>query len=395
LLLATIYAVAIETLVQRERRPGTMAAGGIFATGSLAALALALTFALEKGWLTVALALMVPGAAWVADQRPIPWLRQLAAAIAAVVVARIVYEPRIVGSEVGATPIFNWLLYGYGVPAASFWLGGWLLRKRADDLPARTVDAAAILFSVLLVIWEIRHYVTGGEIYAPLRSDLEVMLYANAGLALTIGLEHIRVRTQSIIHNLGALVVAALTFLAVLANLIAAPDLRFSITPIGGGAFFNFILLGYGLPAALAIVLALIARTTRPLPYRIVAALTSVILALFYFTLEVRRLFHGPALAGITSDAEQYTYSTVWLMFGIALLAVGFVLRSQPARFLALGVIALTIAKVFLFDTANIAGIYRALSVTGLGVVLLGIGWLYQRVLYPQAAAPADGGRLL
>ena len=135
------------------------------------------------------------------------------------------------------------------------------------------------------------------------------MLYANAGLAVTIGLEHIRVRTQSIIHNLGALVVAALTFLAVLANLIAAPDLRFSITPIGGGVFFNFIPLGYGLPAALAIVLARIARTTRPLPYRIVAALTSVILALFYFTLEVRRLFHGPALAGITSDAEQYTYS--------------------------------------------------------------------------------------
>jgi uncharacterized membrane protein len=78
-------------------------------------------------------------------------------------------------------------------------------------------------------------------------------------------------------------------------------------------------------------------------------------------------------------------------MFGIALLAVGFVLRSAPARFLALGVIALTIAKVFLLDTATIAGIYRALSVTGLGIVLLGIGWLYQRVLYPRAAAPAQG----
>src|SRR5262252_9510825 len=160
-------------------------------------------------------------------------------------------------------------------------------------------------------------------------------------------------------------------------------------------ALSSISLLGYGLPAALAIVLALIARTIRPLPYRIVAALTSVILALFYFTLEVRRIFHGPALAGITSDAEQYTYSTVWLMFGIALLAVGVVLRSQPARFLALGVIALTIAKVFLFDTANVAGIYRALSVTGLGVVLLGIGWLYQRVLFPEAAAPRDGARLL
>ena len=63
------------------------------------------------------------------------------------------------------------------------------------------------------------------------------------------------------------------------------------------------------------------------------------------------------------------------------LLAVGFFLRSQPARLLALGVIALTVAKVFIIDTASISGIYRALSVIGLGVVLLGIGWLYQRLL--------------
>ena len=44
------------------------------ATGALAALALAFTFALEKGWLTVALALMAPGAAWIAEKRPLPWL---------------------------------------------------------------------------------------------------------------------------------------------------------------------------------------------------------------------------------------------------------------------------------------------------------------------------------
>ena len=46
-----------------------------------------------------------------------------------------------------------------------------------------------------------------------------------------------------------------------------------------GGGFFNLILLGYGLPAVLAFVLALIARTTRPLPYRIAAAATAVTLA--------------------------------------------------------------------------------------------------------------------
>ena len=93
----------------------------------------------------------------------------------------------------------------------------------------------------------------------------------------------------------------------------------------------------------------------------------------------------GPILAGPVSDAEQYAYSTVWLAFGIVLLAVGFYLRSQPARLPALAVIALTVAKVFIIDTASISGIYRALSVIGLGVVLLGIGWVYQHVLYPRA----------
>jgi uncharacterized membrane protein len=83
-------------------------------------------------------------------------------------------------------------------------------------------------------------------------------------------------------------------------------------------------------------------------------------------------------------------YSTVWLVFGITVLMVGFFLRSQPARLLALGVIALTIAKVFILDTATISGIFRALSAIGLGVVLLGIGWLYQRLLYPRLpGAPA------
>jgi uncharacterized membrane protein len=182
--------------------------------------------------------------------------------------------------------------------------------------------------------------------------------------------------------------IAALTLIAVIAVLLFAWSQRFNNNPVGG-AFFNLILLGYGLPAVLAITLALIARTTRPISYRVVATITAVTLALFYLTLEVRRLFHGPILAGPISDAEQYAYSTVWLAFGIVLLAVGFYLRSQPARLPALAVIALTIAKVFIVDTASISGIYRALSVIGLGVVLLGIGWVYQHVLYPRARTDA------
>ena len=386
LLLAAIYAIATETLVQRRPRPGLAASGAIFATGALAALALAFTFAFEKGWLTVGLALMAPGAAWVAEKRPLPWLRWLAAIMVAVALARIAYEPRIVGDDIGTTPVFNWLLYGYGVPALSFWVAGWLLRRRTDDLPARVVDSGAILFTVLLVIFETRHYITGGDIYRPVSDITEAAIDVNAGLGLTIGIERIRGRTGSAVHNIGALLIAALTLCAIVFEFAIVASPRFYNEPVRG-VFFNMILLGYGLPAVLAIALALIARTTRPLPYRIVAAITAVTLALFYLTLEVRRLFQGPLIGGPTSDAEQYAYSSTWLVFGIVLFGTGFALRSQPARLLALGVIALTVAKVFIVDTASIEGIYRALSAIGLGVVLLAIGWIYQRLLYPRMPA--------
>jgi uncharacterized membrane protein len=384
LLAAAIFALATVTLVKREPRPGLMAAGAMFATGTLGALALALTFALEKGWLTIALALTAPGIAWIVERRPLPWLRWLAAIMVAVVAARVASQPTIAGTDLGTTPIFNWLLYGYGVPATAFWVAGWRLRRRADDLPARMVDAGAILFTVLLAVLEIRHYVTGGDIYRHTNGVVEAMLYVNVGLAMTIGLERVRGRSGNVVHNAAALLIAALTLFAILS------DLAFACAPyfhsiVVGGAFFNLVLLGYGLPAMLAITLALIARTTRPISYRVAATITAVTLALFYLTLEVRRLFHGPVLDGPTTDAEQYAYSTVWLVFGIALLAVGFYLRSQPARLPALAVIALTVAKVFIVDTASISGMYRALSVIGLGVVLLGIGWVYQHVLYPRA----------
>ena len=146
-------------------RPGLAISTALFATGTLGALALALTFALDKGWLTIALALMSLGTAWISMQRPIPFLRTLAAILAGIVVLRAGYEPRIVGDAVGTTPIFNWLLWGYGIPALSFWIGSHFLRRRGDDAPLRAVEAAAILFTVLLAFLEIRHAINGGDVY--------------------------------------------------------------------------------------------------------------------------------------------------------------------------------------------------------------------------------------
>jgi uncharacterized membrane protein len=389
LLLAALFAVATETLGRRPPRPGGASAQAIFATGAIAALALAFTFALEKGWLTIALALMVPGIAWIAAQRPLPFLRSLAAMIVALVLARIVVEPRIVGEDVGTTPMFNWLLYGYGVPAVAFWLGGHLMRKRADDAPARVVDAGAILFTMLTGFLEIRHYMTGGDIYAVSSGLAEDALQVSLGLAAAIGLERLRGRTRSPVHNVAALIIAGLSLAGIVIVLLLADNPLATSKPVGGGSF-NLILLGYGLPAVLAITLALIARTTRPMPYRTIAAATSVVLALAFLSLEVTRAYHGPVLtAGVRTPAEQYTYSAVWLAFGVVLLLIGIALASKPARLASAAVVLLTVAKVFLVDMSDLTGAWRAISFIVLGLVLVGIGYLYQRLLFPQRPAEA------
>jgi uncharacterized membrane protein len=51
--------------------------------------------------------------------------------------------------------------------------------------------------------------------------------------------------------------------------------------------------------------------------------------------------------------------------------------------------VLITIGKVFLLDLAVLQGAFRALSFIGLGLVLVGIGWLYQRLLFPRRKAAA------
>jgi uncharacterized membrane protein len=216
-----------------------------------------------------------------------------------------------------------------------------------------------------------------------------VALQVSAALALAIGLERLRARTGSIVHDIGALAIAALALAGIVFGLWLLENPLMTSRPVGG-AFVNLILLGYGLPAVLAAILALVARGTRPYAYRVVAAVAAVGLALAYLSLEVARLYRGPVLTrGPISNAEQYTYSAVWLAFGVALLLAGVLLRSQPARLASAAVVLITIGKVFLLDLAVLQGAFRALSFIGLGLVLIGIGWLYQRLLFPRREAAA------
>ena len=140
----------------------------------------------------------------------------------------------------------------------------------------------------------------------------------------------------------------------------------------------------------LALLLSYAVAGKRPAEYANTIAGAALVLALVYVTLEIRRIYHGPILSRApVTGAEQYTYSIAWLAFGVVLLGAGIFFNSQRARLASAVVIALTIGKAFLVDMSTLTGVYRALSFMGLGVVLVAIGWLYQRILFRRQAPPA------
>ena len=103
--------------------------------------------------------------------------------------------------------------------------------------------------------------------------------------------------------------------------------------------------------------------------------------------------FHGAILyAGAQSDAELYTYSLVWLGYALALLGLGIVWRQTMLRYASLTVLVIAALKVFVFDMAGLTGLYRVASFLGLGLSLVGIGYLYQRFVFrhPGAATGAS-----
>jgi uncharacterized membrane protein len=75
----------------------------------------------------------------------------------------------------------------------------------------------------------------------------------------------------------------------------------------------------------------------------------------------------------------QFTYSAWFMILGAVLLAVGFWRRSAFLRWQALVLLAVTVAKVFLSDMSQLAQGYRILSFIGLGALLLGVSFAYQR----------------
>ena len=97
------------------------------------------------------------------------------------------------------------------------------------------------------------------------------------------------------------------------------------------------------------------------------------LLALIGLTAEVSDIFRGSPIT------RAFAWSALWMIYGAALMVIGFRRGNAFLRWLALILLGLTIFKVFLYDLSELERVYRILSFIALGVLLLAISFAYQR----------------
>ncbi len=146
---------------------------------------------------------------------------------------------------------------------------------------------------------------------------------------------------------------------------------------------------------AIAIMAGIVAAgekfaSEREMPFVKIAGLGLNLLALIALTLEAHDFFSRQMTAayGLPVYSERYrqidlawnfSYSAIWLIYGAGMMAFGFWKRDAFVRWQALVLMALTIGKVFTYDSWNLEKVYRVLSFIGLGVMLMVVSYIYHR----------------
>lgn len=171
-------AYSFRKIAAAARTPAIHFAYGAFAAGVAASVTVAFVMTLDRGYLTVAFAVTALTTAIVAVAERLPLLRSVVVALGMIVLGRLAWDPRIMGADLGTTPIFNWLVLGYGAPALALLGAGHVLKREREDLAVRLCDALGVLFAALLVFFEIHHALNDGDPLAASSGHVEQGLFA-------------------------------------------------------------------------------------------------------------------------------------------------------------------------------------------------------------------------
>ena len=112
-----------------------------------------------------------------------------------------------------------------------------------------------------------------------------------------------------------------------------------------------------------------------------------IVLSLVLLTGETRDFFQqkisaAQASGDTTRDLDnlmQLSLSSVWLLYSMTLMVLGFWRSLTNIRFIAFILFGFTILKIFIYDLSYLETLYRIFSFIGLGLILIAVSYVYQR----------------
>ncbi len=358
---------------------------GIYAMAACASVAMALSFVLRDAWLSASLAALLAATGYISKSLNLPQLRWPAVLVALAVLARLGLNLQVLDYADTHWLGRYWVVYGYGLPLVMFHLA-WMQfgRNETPDLLSKVLEAGRIALVAMLVSAVIRVVVAGS-----LGSERLGLL--EAGLHVTSWLVSAAACWRRWSINGGFIDLWAGRVLTALASgvLVAGPLLGlnpvFDRQMVGNWPVVNALTPAYLLPGVLLAFIGYVMRNhaTAAL-WRTIWPPAALGLVLVWLSMEIRRFFHAPddLDATVMTTAENYSYSAVWLLFALVLLAAGIATRTAQLRYASLAVLVLVVLKVFLIDLSDLEGLLRVASFLGLGLCLVGIGFFYQRFVH-------------
>lgn len=343
---------------------------------ALALIAFALFAVLTKGALTLALAVLIVSAALLGRRFRLPEMGWFIQAGIAVLGWRLIVDPGMLWALEGADLWEVWAAYGGAAAAAAAALALWPGMSRATRaaLESGAAAYAALLANVLLTRW----LVVDG---------VEDQVFSHWGLTLNALPWLVTCVAQ--LYRMQAGMRWLRGIIATVAGLLAFAGLALAVGPgspaaiwsasdnwVRGPLILDTLALAYLVPGAMLLAaLPRLGHLHRWL--RGLLGLAGAALAALYVILEIRRFWRGDDLSvpGVTQP-ELYTYTVALLVVGAALLWQAIAKRSRGLRRIAMAVIALAIAKVFLIDASGLSGLTRVFSFLALGLSLAALAWL-------------------
>jgi uncharacterized membrane protein len=377
-LLIAALSFGVWKLLPRLNTPTVAQSVEVLVAGVAALAVFALDRCFDGVTLTIAIAVLAAALAFLTQRVALSNIVGIASVVASFAAIRLFVGREFWGEPQGLFLGAHWVLYGYGIPALLFWQASRWLNRKGFERWRVAFEGLSLGLAISLVSLELRVLI-GGGVTQDNMGLLELAAHGCAWLGAAYGLAYRQQLYSSFVSIWGARVLLAASTCVFLGLL----TLRLPFVTgdaIVGSQIFNSLWLAYLVPVLLY---ALMARKLEGLgwgQWRSGFGVFALVLLMAFVTLFVMRQFQGATLSNyFESEAESYTVSLVWLLTGIGIFIAGLKLERQTIRYGGLAVLVLTVLKVFGYDLFLLGGLWRIASIIGLGLCLVGVGWLYTR----------------